>query len=215
MYTSWERCTCFVGPGPKSHVFYGFGSHCPSCFNHRVILCQHAVVHLLSLHAGRDRMNNEYDIPQEALWTFDIKSLTWQERHPSGPLPDPSLACGMAIVTDQLYLLVNDIETPSEHYMKVYQLDLHCWHWRLLQCEDQAPPAATHLTPVRVEVCSLTMCGTVAVSFLLQKHTSSAHSCCASADLRLQFCYTSGLTTVCHFTCCIAQSTVKDFEVQK
>jgi len=89
----------------------------------------------------------------EALWTFDVNTHTWQQQQPSGVLPLPSLAVGLALINDHAYLLVNDVTMARR--MEVFELDLETWHWRLLPSQGQAPPCLIWLQPVVVQVCPL------------------------------------------------------------
>ena len=71
----------------------------------------------------------------EALWTFDITASAWTQRRASGELPDPHLACALAVVNGRGYVLANDPEGSKR--LEVYELDLTSWEWR------QLPPVGT------------------------------------------------------------------------
>jgi len=103
--------------------------------------------------AGRDRAEHEYVEASEALWTFDTKSHRWQQQHPSGPLPAPHLAWGLALFNGRAFLLAND--PTMQMGMEVYELDLQEWHWRLLPCHGPAPSCRDRLTPVVFQVQTL------------------------------------------------------------
>ena len=81
---------------------------------------------------------------------------TWQPRFPSGPLPPPDMACGLAIANGCAYVLIDhpDMLLDNELQMEVYELDLATWHWRILPCQGDAAFCATNMTPVVVEVSS-------------------------------------------------------------
>ncbi len=94
-----------------------------------------------------------YDIvsPEEALWTWDINNRTWQQMHPTGDIPAPDSALGLAVANGRAYLLVNEADMP---HMGVYELDLQQWHWRKVPLEGHAPRNNNELavTPVVVQV---------------------------------------------------------------
>ncbi len=100
--------------------------------------------------AGRDREEHRSVTAEEALWTFDTTALTWQQRHPSGPLPEPRHAMGLVVVKDCAYLLVN--QPFIEGRLEVYELDLATWVWRLLPCTGSIPPRLCRISPVVVQV---------------------------------------------------------------
>ncbi len=73
-----------------------------------------------------DRDEHEHVHATEALWTLAIDINTWQQRHPSGPLPAPSSAIGLAVFNGHANMLAN-VEKMAG-CMKVYELDLEAWH---------------------------------------------------------------------------------------
>jgi len=93
------------------------------------ISCCHCVLehnhpqtfHFVKSNAGHDRQLHGMRA-DEALWTFDTTALTWQQRHPSGPLPSPRRAVGLAVVEDHAYVLVNQRIIGGS--LEVYELDL-------------------------------------------------------------------------------------------
>ena len=91
--------------------------------------------------------------PEKALWSFDTMQQEWQHRQPTGPLPPPERCCGMCVVEEQAYVLVN---TPSnddpDGRMIVFVLDLQTWHWTELPAHEKAPPCALNFTPVVIQV---------------------------------------------------------------
>ena len=91
--------------------------------------------------------------PEEALWTFDTTALTWQQRHPSGPLPEPCDARGLAVVKDHAYLLASQLFAGGS--LEVYELDLATWVWRLLPGKGSVPLCLRWFTPVVVQVQNL------------------------------------------------------------
>ena len=102
-------------------------------------------------HRNAGMMTGEdYVSPEEALWTFNVSSRTWQQRFPSGVLPQPILTCGLAVANGQAYLL--SFSPEREEVMEVYELSLDTWRWRLLPCAGLAPPSAAGVTPVKVQV---------------------------------------------------------------
>ncbi len=100
--------------------------------------------------AGRDRDEHQPVMAEEALWTFDTTALTWQQRHPSGPLPSPRRAVGLAVVEDHAYVLVNQRIIGGS--LEVYELDLATWVWRLLPGKGSVPPRLYRISPVVVQV---------------------------------------------------------------
>ena len=101
--------------------------------------------------AGRDREERRSVTEEEALGgTLGTTSLTWQQRHPSCPLPEPRHAMGLAVVKDHAYLLVNQPVIGGS--LEVYELDLATWVWRLLPCTGSIPPCLCRISPVVVQV---------------------------------------------------------------
>ena len=87
--------------------------------------------------------------PEEALWTWDINNHTWQQMHPTGDIPAPDAAFGLAVANGRAYLLVREANT---RHVGVYELDLQQWHWRKLPLEGQSPRFNQSLVPVVVQV---------------------------------------------------------------
>ncbi|KAL3143280.1 hypothetical protein ABBQ38_002123 [Trebouxia sp. C0009 RCD-2024] len=85
----------------------------------------------------------------EALWTFDITASAWKQQHASGDLPDPHLACALAIVNSQAYVLVNDPEGTRR--LEVYELDLNSWVWRRLPAAGTQPSCRRAASAVVVQ----------------------------------------------------------------
>ena len=96
-------------------------------------------------------MTREVVSPEEALWTWDINNHTWQQMQPTGDIPAPEAALGLALANGRAYLLVNEADTS---HMGVYELDLQQWHWRKVPSEGHAPHGdnAFVVTPVVVQV---------------------------------------------------------------
>ena len=96
-----------------------------------------------------------YDIvnPEEALWTWDINHHTWQQMHPTGDIPAPDAALGLAVANGCAYLLVKEANTQHSH-VGVYEVDLQQWHWRKLPLEGHPPRVKQKLVPVVVQVYS-------------------------------------------------------------
>ena len=113
-------------------------------------MCNLALIAVLCCAAGRDRAEHEHVHATEALWTLAINTNTWQQRHPSGTLPAPSLAIGLAVFNGRAYVLANQARMAG--CMKVYELDLEALQWRFLPCKGQAPPSLLMMIPVFVEV---------------------------------------------------------------
>ncbi|DBA93299.1 TPA: hypothetical protein ACH3X2_003581 [Trebouxia sp. C0005] len=86
--------------------------------------------------------------PEEALWTWDINNHTWQQMHPTGDIPAPDAAFGLAVANGRAYLLVREANT---RHVGVYELDLQQWHWRKLPLEGQSPRFNQSLVPVVVQ----------------------------------------------------------------
>ncbi|DBA93308.1 TPA: Galactose oxidase, central domain [Trebouxia sp. C0005] len=95
---------------------------------------------------GYDSAAHEFVEASEALWTFDTKSHRWQQQHPSGPLPVPYLARGLAHFNGRAFLLADD--PTMQMGMEVYELDVQDWQWRLLPCHGPAPSCRDRLTSV-------------------------------------------------------------------
>ena len=110
------------------------------------------VFHLIKSNAGRDRRHLCVRA-EEALWTFDTTALTWQQRHPSGPLPEPVDARGLAVVNDHAYLLASQLFAGGR--LEVYELDLATWVWRLLPGQGSVLPCLRWFTPVVIQVQNL------------------------------------------------------------
>lgn len=120
---------------------------------HCLIMHAHPwMFHLIKSNAGRDR-KRRCVTAEEALWTFDTTALTWQQRHPSGPLPEPFDARGLAVIKDRAYLLVS--QPVIGGCLEVYELDLATWVWRLLPCTGSIPPCLRRMSPVVVQVQNL------------------------------------------------------------
>lgn len=117
---------------------------------HMSPMCNPALIVVLCCAAGPDRDEHEHVHATEALWTLAIDTNTWQQRDPSGPLPAPSLAIGLAVFNGLAYVLAN--EEKMAGCMKVYELDMEAWQWRLLPCKGQAPLSLVMMVPVFVEV---------------------------------------------------------------
>ena len=91
--------------------------------------------------------------PDKALWSFDTRQQTWQHRQPTGSLPPPEFCCGMCVVEERAFVLVNHpSNVDPDGHMGVYVLDLQAWHWTRLPAQDNAPPCLTNITPVVTEV---------------------------------------------------------------
>ena len=98
-------------------------------------------------------MSTNWVQPDQALWSFDIRQQEWQHRQPSGSLPPPEFCCGMCVIEDQAFVLVNPpSNTNTTGHMDVYVLDLQAWHWTRLPAQIDAPPRHTNFTPVVVQV---------------------------------------------------------------
>ncbi|DBA93304.1 TPA: hypothetical protein ACH3X2_003586 [Trebouxia sp. C0005] len=97
-------------------------------------------------------INVAYDIvnPEEALWTWDINHHTWQQMHPTGDIPAPDAALGLAVANGCAYLLVKEANTQHSH-VGVYEVDLQQWHWRKLPLEGHPPRVKQKLVPVVVQ----------------------------------------------------------------
>lgn len=107
----------------------------------------------MPLLAGYDSAAHEFVEASEALWTFDTKSHRWQQQHPSGPLPVPYLARGLAHFNGRAFLLADD--PTMQMGMEVYELDVQDWQWRLLPCHGPAPSCRDRLTSVVFQVQTL------------------------------------------------------------
>lgn len=106
-------------------------------------------------------MRREWVEPADALWTFDVQQLQWQQRQSTGTMPTPALCVGLAMVGDQAYVLVNHHDDQPGCYanaadqrrqMEVYVLDLKTWHWTQLPSQDSAPTCAVEVCPAVVKV---------------------------------------------------------------
>lgn len=86
----------------------------------------------------------------EALWTFDITTSAWKQQHASGDLPEPHLACALAVVNNQAYVLANDPEGTRR--LEVYELDLSSWVWRRLPAVGTQPSCRRAASAVVVQV---------------------------------------------------------------
>ncbi len=60
-------------------------------------------------------MAQDYVSPQEALWTFDVSSRTWRQQFPSGVMPEPVTARGLAVANGRAYLLSFPHEREGSH----------------------------------------------------------------------------------------------------
>ncbi|DBB14120.1 TPA: hypothetical protein ACH3X3_001072 [Trebouxia sp. C0006] len=60
-------------------------------------------------------MAQDYVSPQEALWTFDVSSCTWRQQFPSGVMPEPVTARGLAVANGRAYLLSFPLEREGSH----------------------------------------------------------------------------------------------------
>ena len=98
-----------------------------------------------------------------ALWKFDIKQQAWQHQHSTGCIPNPAWCCGMAIVGDQAFVMVqhdcadsetqaDDTEPAADERMSMYVLNLETWHWTQLPPHSAAPLQATCPSPAVVQV---------------------------------------------------------------
>ncbi len=105
----------------------------------------------IKIHGARINVAHDIVSPEEALWTWDINNHTWQQMHPTGDIPAPGAALGLAVANGRAYLLVNEADVP---HMGVYELDLQQWHWHKLPLKGDAPHNMDKLmvTPVIVQV---------------------------------------------------------------
>lgn len=85
----------------------------------------------------------------EALWSFDITTSAWKQQHASGDLPEPHLACALAVVNNQAYVLANDPEGTRR--LEVYELDLSSWVWRRLPAVGTQPSCRRAASAVVVQ----------------------------------------------------------------
>ncbi len=97
--------------------------------------------------AGRDGLD-QLVWPSRALWTLDISTYSWQQRHASGDLPSPERACALTVVQGHAYLLAGD----EQDGMDVFQLDLQTWHWTCLPCTGTLPMSFCNLSAVVLQV---------------------------------------------------------------
>ena len=113
------------------------------------------------VHAGELVFGYTWVDAINALWTFDIKQQEWQHRQSTGCLPEPALCCGMAVVGDCAYVLVNHhndyctqrpSEPHTERHMEMYVLDLKTWHWEQLPTQADGPYGVRHIAPAVVQV---------------------------------------------------------------
>ena len=110
--------------------------------------------------AGEIEFGQVWVAPSHALWTFDTRTHTWQHRQCSGELPDPTMCCGLAVVGDYAYTLVNHpdanaywAEEPDRTFhFEVYMLNLKTWHWERLLCQGDAPTCRARISPTVVQV---------------------------------------------------------------
>ena len=86
----------------------------------------------------------------EALWTFDITASVWTQQHASGDLPEPHLACALAVLNSHAYVLANDPEGTRR--LEVYELDLSSWVWRRLPSVGTQPSCRRAASAVVVQV---------------------------------------------------------------
>ena len=114
------------------------------------------------VHVGELESGYTWVESADALWTFDIKQLLWEHRQSTGCMPKPALCCGLAVVGDRAYVLVNHhndyfVNRPSEpdpeQLMEVYVLDLKTWHWERLPTQTNSPMCVRHFSPAVVQVC--------------------------------------------------------------
>ncbi len=154
--------------------------------------------------AGRDRDEHQPVMAEEALWTFDTTALTWQQRHPSGPLPDPRHVKGLAVVKDHAYLLVSQPVIGIGGRMEVYELDLAMWEWRLLPCTGSIPPCLHRISPVVVQVqnllqsFNLTFCSAAVITFACKQDVSG---CVAKLSLNRHLSLSKSTRSPAVFAC--------------
>lgn len=86
----------------------------------------------------------------QALWSFDIPTQTWQQRHPTGLLPDPHQTQGLAVYNGKAFALVN--EPNRSKRLEVFELDLATWHWRKLPGRGTQPSCRRAASAVVMEV---------------------------------------------------------------
>ena len=91
--------------------------------------------------------------PQDALWTFDISTSTWEKRRATGQLPVPHLAhiaTGLAVANGKAYALINEPEASKR--LEVYELDLATWHWRKVLGAGSQPSCRRAASAVVIQV---------------------------------------------------------------
>ncbi|KAL3137520.1 hypothetical protein ABBQ38_004806 [Trebouxia sp. C0009 RCD-2024] len=94
----------------------------------------------LLIQYGRNGVHVGYLDSSEALWTYDIQQCKWQQRQPTGPLPEPRRTLGLAVANGCAYLIAGQHNVHAwDESLQVYELDLQSWHCRLLPYDAQAP----------------------------------------------------------------------------
>ena len=96
--------------------------------------------------------SNNWVQPDKALCIFDTRQQKWQHMRPTGRLPPPEFCCGMCVVEERAYALVNHPNVDPDGHMDVYVLDLQACHGTRLPAQDDAPPCLIDITPVVVQV---------------------------------------------------------------
>ena len=92
--------------------------------------------------------------PEEAVWTGDPHSKTWQSRRVTGDLPPQARAFAMTVANEHAYVSV--LEEAPIMGLRIYQLDLHSWHWRRLpdlNTDFQLDPREDTIATTLIQVC--------------------------------------------------------------
>ena len=66
--------------------------------------------------------------PEDAIWTLDLVSNTWHQRHATGDLLPQAQTCALTVANGHGYALVTQ-EAPVTGF-RIYELDLQSWQWR-------------------------------------------------------------------------------------
>ena len=104
---------------------------------------------LYMLHAGQTALYENIG-RHEALWTFNITAAAWTQQRPTGDLPDPHLACALAVANGQVYVMANDPEGTKR--LEVYELNMTSWEWRRLPPTGTQPSCRRAASAVVVQV---------------------------------------------------------------
>ena len=101
--------------------------------------------------------------PEDAVWTLDLISNTWDLRHVTGDLPPQAQTLAFTVENNHGYVLVHE-EAPVMG-LRIYELDLQSWQWLCVpglnidfQLDPDEDTIATALIQVQDATCMVNPC---------------------------------------------------------